>query len=392
MGAAVGVTVNPMVMVPSANNFFIVDLGEIRIDYSPIGTNRWEAQIQGLGQNGAENVSIDQIYFQPLDDAAGYVVANPNVASLTSATASDTFNHETTGNLNGQTADAGGVWTEPVVGAGYYQVNASIGAVQRSGADASNDHYALLGPSATTTDVSCDIGFDTTLGTAGDVTAGVFARYTSATQFFGVLIGYGRPVGSGGVMAGLHATRLYFCKANGGAWARLSSYPITVPTLPTILNVELIIDTLGNVKVLLAPTRGAMAMPFSMFDSDLAAGGALASGRTGIWESATSATTMRQYDNFFLYPSISGDAVLFGNCIADLRYDGMFRADPSNTYFGPAANVVGDLPRVPPSGVENRPVELFLMTSRGDLASQADVSAAAFHAQLRYRPVFIHRI
>jgi hypothetical protein len=55
------------------------------------------------------------------------------------------------------------------------------------------------------------------------------------------------------------------------------------------------------------------------------------------------------------------------------------------------ASVVGDLPRVPPSGIEQRPVELFLLLTPGDLATLPDSSRNSFTAQIKYRPVYLHR-
>jgi hypothetical protein len=97
------------------------------------------------------------------------------------------------------------------------------------------------------------------------------------------------------------------------------------------------------------------------------------------------------WDSFVVYDSASTDAVVFGGASAALRFDGMYRADPSNVFYGPIAQVVGDLPRLPPSGTEAKPVELFLLTSRGDLQTKPDLALGNFTARVTYRPVRVHR-
>jgi hypothetical protein len=260
------------------------------------------------------------------------------------------------------------------VGGGYFQVVSASAVVQRSVTDA-NAHFAVVGASITDTDVSADIGFsDFQSGSF----AGIVARYSSATAFFGAAI----------YCQVTHGTMLvYMMKANGGTPIVVSTSGVpTLPKLPTTAHLELVISAAGNARVYLNGSAVG-----NINDTDLAAGGALASGQAGLWEyNAVNAIT-RQYDNFLVYPTAPNDAVCFAHSSASLRYDGMYRSDTTNTYFGPIANVVGDLPRLPPSGVENRPVELFLMLSRGDLAQQADLSLGSFTAQVRYRPVHIHR-
>jgi len=50
---------------------------------------------------------------------------------------------------------------------------------------------------------------------------------------------------------------------------------------------------------------------------------------------------------------------------------------------------VGDFPRLPVSGLEGRPVEMLLKTSRGDMGQLADSGFDTFTAQVKYRPCWI---
>ena len=378
VGAAIGITSNDLVLIPGQNNFYIVDLGEIRVDFPPIGTLRWEGQIQGQGQNGGESAFIDQIYLQPLDDAAGYGTASRSVASLSSPVNRDFFNQTGLGgNLDGKAPDlpTTGTWSEPTLGAGDFQVDTVNHYVRRAVAD-SAPHYAVVGSSMTDTDVSADIAFSDFIG--GQY-AGVIARYGSTSAWFAAQI----------YCQSTHGTMfVLLMKSKAGTVTTVSSVVVpTLPKYPTYAHLELSISAGGTARVYL---NGLAAGQIN--DSDLAGfPGALTAGTTGLFEYAAVSGATRYYDNFLVYPTAPNDAVVFAHSSASLRYDGMYRADTTNTYFGPIANVVGDLPRIPPSGVENRPVELFLMLSRGDLGQQPDLSLGSFTAQVRYRPVHIHR-
>jgi hypothetical protein len=82
-------------------------------------------------------------------------------------------------------------------------------------------------------------------------------------------------------------------------------------------------------------------------DSDLAAGGTLASGGFGIYDASPGTkASLRKYDNFAGYVPV-GDAVVFGFQKAQLTAEGMYRLDSGGTAYGPVSRVIGDLPRIP---------------------------------------------
>jgi hypothetical protein len=61
------------------------------------------------------------------------------------------------------------------------------------------------------------------------------------------------------------------------------------------------------------------------------------------------------------------DAVVFGSQNAELRSDGLWRLSRSGAGYGPIQRPQGPLPKLPASGMEQRPVEIFVKTSRGTL-------------------------
>jgi hypothetical protein len=99
----------------------------------------------------------------------------------------------------------------------------------------------------------------------------------------------------------------------------------------------------------------------------------------------------RTYDNFAAWvPDL--DAVLFANQSAELRHDGIVREDSTGAAYGPMSSVIGDLPRLPPSGTEGRPVEILLVPSRGDFDQLPDSGGTdALDVTINARPTWLFR-
>lgn len=64
--------INDSVAVPLANDFALLDLGEVRLDINPYGTHRWTGHVQAKGSG---DIEVDVLYFQPLDEGAGQLIA-----------------------------------------------------------------------------------------------------------------------------------------------------------------------------------------------------------------------------------------------------------------------------------------------------------------------------
>lgn len=75
---------------------------------------------------------------------------------------------------------------------------------------------------------------------------------------------------------------------------------------------------------------------------------------------------------------------------AEIRTEGCFTKN--STYYIRRGQAIGDLPRIPPSGLEGRAVELFVKPSRSDLANFTDNGLDSFTAQVIYRPCYLSRI
>ena len=75
---------NDSVTLPAAGAFYLLDLGEVRIDCPPVGTSEWLGAIQVYSTGGGDSASVDCIYLQPLDDGAGQLtyVNEPPASSI----------------------------------------------------------------------------------------------------------------------------------------------------------------------------------------------------------------------------------------------------------------------------------------------------------------------
>ena len=89
--------------------------------------------------------------------------------------------------------------------------------------------------------------------------------------------------------------------------------------------------------------------------------------------------------------SVAQDAVIYANQNVHLRHDGMWREAPSGTVYGTVSSIAGDLTRLPPSGMENRPCQVFIKPSRGDMDTLPDSGLDGMTVQARYRPSWLFR-
>lgn len=91
-------------------------------------------------------------------------------------------------------------------------------------------------------------------------------------------------------------------------------------------------------------------------------------------------------------PTLS-DPIMLPDGGVELAWDGAMRSAPTGSAFLPVARTFGDMPRIPPSGLEARPVELLAKLSRGDLgfdANQPDIGPTdSFTAAVSYRPSYL---
>lgn len=361
---------------PGASQFYPLDLGEIRLDPG-VGAHRWLGQVHAAGDTGGEDISIDKLWLVPVDE--GYVVlrapAAASVEGLANYVARDEFN-QTTGALHGKTLPIGGNWATSG-DADDFTIDTALKAAKRvavSDADLDTGRLALAGTTLHT-DVELDADLSIGQTTAATLRIGLVARYVDANNWLmAVFETATAPWGTLKLLARV-----------AGSTGTLGSVTVPNPYSTTGLRLNLV----GGDYSVLTRAGGTWEEQLAGQSQYLLAGGALETGKIGVYDAYTSATpSTRAFYNFSAREPVL-DAVLFPNQSAELRHDGVYREDSTGTAYGPVSHRTGSLPRLPPSGLENRPVEVFLKASRGDFDTRPDAGIDDISAQVFYRPSWL---
>jgi hypothetical protein len=376
---------NDPVAIPAPNSFYLVDLGEVRLDRPAVGAHRWQGQIQAKGAAGGENVEIDELYLVNADEFYAAAAA-PGVLSdgFSGLPGRDEFN-QTAGALNGKTAARGGNWATSGVATDFQCSGSANFNVTRTGAVSEAGYRRALlaaglgGDVAVQADIT--LGIDSALvrqsirllarataaSDSSDVTAqidtlspGLIANIEIARA--GTPVGY-VPVGPlatllGGLTTGPKSATIAFCVfAASQTWAFFGGA------------VGSSLQLLGAGALGAAPPAGTGA-GFAHSRGSGAGGQLLA------------------IDNFKTWVP-PADAVAFPGRSAQLTTEGLLRQDASGVAYGPISDPIGDIPRIPVSGLEGRPVEVFLRPSRGDLDQVPDAGLDPVTGQIFYRPSWL---
>lgn len=384
VGALFNPEPNTPVIPPGSGSFFLLDLGEIRLDPSPVGTHSWQGQIQGSGQNGGENLSIDKVWLFALDDYSGRLRAPTNVEiGLQDYAARDSFN-QTAGTLHGVTAPIGGAWTT-TGDTGDFNIddgghNLFRGVTTDSGV---LGRSATLGSAMTTMAVRGEVMFPAATGVGLD--PGILLRYVDANNFVALIL---HVAGSG-----IAQPRLW--KVIGGSVVSEIQPLLDAGLEPMLITSQTwyvlqgYIDADGNALAWVGQRGAALGAPLIAFqDADLAVGGTLASGKAGLYAFQQFAQNAA-WDNFAAWIP-EPDAVIHPSLALEIRTDGIFREDPTADGYSPV-RASGNLPRLPAGGLEARPVEVLVKPTRGDIDSLPDSSPDdAFDVQVLYRPSYLY--
>ena len=353
--------------------FYIADLGQVRLDQVPVGTHRWAGVIQGKGDAGGENVSIDRVWFQPLDESAGLlrapIISEPGLATFS---ARDGFD-QTAGALTGKTAPVGGVWAG-TGDADDFSVETTGDTAQRTAVSdtVSIGRFATLDVNLAATVAQVDFKWSAD----AFVRSGLLARFSSTSS-----------------LLRLYATKLvgqpFFVRLELNGSTLVNSDILTPFAAATWYTIRLYVDAGGRYRVWFGRQGSALPEMFSGWDSAFATGGAQATGDVGIYDEYTDAAACtRNYDNFLAWVP-AADAVLNPSQSAELRWDGIVREDTGGTAYGPVSWIEGDLPRLPPT-TEGGTVEVFLKASRGDFQSFPDTGIDDISARATNRYCWLH--
>lgn len=365
------------------SQFYIADLGEIRLDRIPTGTHRWGGQIQAKGQGGT--IAVDRVWFLNTDDGFGICKGAASVTTLASFSARDSFD-QTSGTLTGKVLSTGGTWAG-AGGTADFSIDTSGHTAQRTSPTDASDitgRFAIAG-TATYSNVSVqtDLKFSVGIDSSNSRGFGVLARYVDTSNWLAAMVFL-----SGGVaefvIYGVVAGTVRFAPLVGSPYYGLPS---------TYYRIRLQVDANGNYKAWVGiASLGLTTDPqIEGQSSHLASGGALASGKSGIYDFATSSATAttRNYDNF-LVTTPTLDAVVFASRSAELSQKALLRQDSTGSAYGPISTPISDLPRLPPSGMDGRTSEVLVKASRGDLDTSPDSAMDDISARAYYRPSWLY--
>lgn len=329
---------NSSATLPGKGAFYLLDLGEVRIDPPPIGTAEWFGVIQAYSAAGGDNASVDCLYLQPLDDGAGQLtyVSEPSAAATATPLGRP-------GTVVDSSANGGTVaWSNASA------LDGGVSSTTFAEGSAGTTHYLEA------TNLGFDIG--------------------SIWTIFGIQIQVVReatpgPVQDVAVQLVKAGTVQATNRSVGAAWTNSSAW-----------------NYYGSATDLWGGTWAPSDINNSGFGVVLAASLGSSSSWAQVWKLGVTV-----YYGLASGFSIAQDAVVYANQSAEIRYDQMYREGPSGTVYGPVSSVVGDLARIPPSGMEGRAVQLFIKPTRGDTNTLPDSGLDSFTVQTFYRPSWIFR-
>ena len=375
---------NVPVRLPLDADYFLADLGTVRLDQAPVGQHRWQGMIQAA--EGYKPFAIDKIWLQPLDEAAGRLSISPvaNVG-LTGYSARDPFDADQTIALTDSDLPVGGKWTFSHGDTDDFSWDGPNFRIKRSTvSDTAARFLYASGPTLTATAVQIDFFNSGGASSGSSLQSFLMFRRVNATNYGYVAVGdYNDGQGT--------RERIYLGAVVGGT-------PVTLGMayVPQFENqwwsLRVAVTPIGYIFAWLFPLGSALPPDPTVLRYDptrFATGQALASGKVGIGDQNSGTTAVTRYYNNFLAWTPDDDAVIFADKSAELRFDGMYREAPGGTHYAPMSTVLGDLLRLPPSGMESRTTEIFLKPSFGDLDKASDSQLTRLQAQMRYRPSYL---
>jgi hypothetical protein len=368
VGDLIAPEANDPVQIPGVERSYWLPLGQATLKRSPAGEHRWQGAIQSRGETGAEGVYIDKIKFDCADESSGVISAAPTSLELglASFAARSEFATEA-GAVTGDSPIVGTAWTE-LAGSDATDFNAESGALLRTAVSDTGTIKPYIGRAV---GIECGLG---AVGAAVDMQMsahiastemGFLFRVNTAANFHfatllalteGMLLRVGR-VMSGGVVGSRFI--------NQPGINLLTARRFEVFCVGSLLRVFL---------------DGQELATWSLFPGGVTTGGVYLLDQA---ESATAVT--RTFRNFAAWP-LTTDAVIFANQKALLTSDGMYRSGRDGVGYGPVGYPAADLPRVPVSGPEGRPVELAIMPNRGDFQQIPDELNNLIEPKFAYRP------
>jgi hypothetical protein len=298
-------------------------------------------------------------------------------ATPTSFLARDEFD-QSAGSLSGKTLPVGGAWS----GAGDsddFTIDAAAHLAQRTAtgdADFQTGRYAIAG-STSFTAIAVQVDFAISIG-SGAGYQGVFARYTDVNNWLmavmnaaGNLLVLKRVAGT--------TTTLLDLQVRGGSTSAIGYWTL-------LLSVDVAGLWVAWVYPQGSSPKGAAALGL---DSVLATGGALATGKVGIYDAFPAFVSYtRTYDNFAAWGP-AANAVIFPSRTARFLHDMALRQNAGGTSEGAVPVFEGKHLRLPPATRAGRKSRLVVKIRDFDVDSglpDAGLTSRSVNATLNVTP------
>jgi hypothetical protein len=363
--------INDPVTPQAVGEYALVDMGQVHIPIAPTGTQRWKAMIEGKTSGTAGNsMRIVSLNLFPIGTGSGEVRSIPSSGSTLSMF--ENFG-ATSGALTGDTATSGQTWASMgghVDADDFTQTAAPANAVIRTAVSDTNVTLAygrgvVLG-SSTPTDVTVQV--DAKNSDTVSTYMGTIARFVDNDNFAAARIGNGY-VGFDVFVAG----------------ARTPVSTLWPFTANTTYRLALTIYASGAWFI---SVDGQRVIGGS--NANLATGGVLASGKSGIVDyrqSAVAAT--RTYSNFSVsIPTAENIACYAGRSI-EFRTNEVLRETSTGGVYGvPSIASQPFQPELTPAGAEGLTNRILIQTSRNNPDIGPDTLSDAFTVTVYYEPTW----
>jgi hypothetical protein len=387
VGDIVAPSENTQVRIPGQSNFYLVNLGQVNIREIPaVGTHRWQGIVQARGEAGGENVYIDSLEFRCADEGSGIVTGNSGNTAPVSATylVRDEFN-QTAGEATGKSAAVGGVYAAVTNSdTTDFEIDATTHRLKRISASDTGTIGTLgfegrgIGTSQELTDIAMLTHFD--FGEPGEIeidslSHGHILSYVDNTHF--VLVALTPNIIPGPLIPIVEwRVSVYSPSALLATSDRIAHISERSPkgTLLSIVN--------GNkLDVYVAGPNEELRKVLTVENALIGV-----KGKAYLYDANTSVgATAREYDSLAIWTP-QNDAAIYANRNASLNWQGIYRQSEDGLADGPVAHPGSDLPRIPISGPEERPVEVGVKPSRGNFGEVPDSGLDQIAVQLSYRP------
>lgn len=369
---------NPWQSPQQVGTFIELDLGTVTISQAALGAQRWTGQIEAAdwGVSGA-TFAIDYIELIPAGEGYGKARAPVVFETPTAFGARDEFD-QSAGALNGKTLPQGGTWSAAGTGADF-QIDATAHiATRAAGSGEAFPVPTLPGVMPDLGLVQVDVRQDGTQ--VGNWYAGVIARYVDLNNWLAAYV-YG-----GGARG---ATFVQIKVLIAGSAVRVYSAPFSA--LPgTWSTIRLTLDASGRLCLWAAPRGGLGGEPLLMCSEvEVAAGGALAIGPSGLYGNNALLSAGSSFDNFFAaVPTVR--PVIYAERQVEIRHDGTLMEDATGSYDGPVPEYRGSRFFIPPAGSANRTARVVVKARRNDIEQFEDVPVTdPLQVQVVYTPRYL---